>query len=915
MLNIFSIPDKEKNHQGYMMYMLTMIWSVILVVIVSLGFFLLPEAWPRWVILISISFFIAFVSLSLNRYGYTSLARWSLTIMLWLFTTISCYTAGGIIAPGIFIQMSVILTAGFLLGWRGGLFFGLLSICTDFGFVYLELSGNLPRPKVIHTPVTRWVANIISFSSILALQYYFTNHLRTALAAMQREIQNREAAEKQKDEILHNLKERVKELKTMNAISRILQDGDTPYHQVTSKVADLLPQGWQYPDITAARVCIAETEYATKNYAPSAYSQQAEMKTASGTKVFIEVVYLQPMPPSEEGPFLKEERDLINMLAEIIKIDVERKERTAELKDYKYALDISSIVSISNLNGDFIFVNNNFCEVSKYSSNELIGKHHSIVWSKLHSPAYFEEMRSAMQNGKPFRGEFCNTAKDGTVYWTDNSIIPFLDDTGNVYQYLSIGWNITMQKEMDAAIQEQAETFRAIIENTSESIYFISPEFKLLLINTTAKKRLQLALGLEAQIGADFRNYLFPGNTELFYSMFNDALKGYYRQEEMHLRGINDKSYWIHSKSSPVYNLKDELIGVRFLSESIDDKKQAEIALRESEEKFRSIVEQSLVGIFIIQGEKLVYVNPGFEKIFAYSKEDLLDKISFEDLVHKDDLALVLETYHKRIINQSTDQQYIFRGIRSSGAIVYLEVIACMISFNEAPAVIGTLVDITSRVEEERRINQAVFEAQERERLQIGMELHDNVQQILAGSGLFLAFIKEKLDDKDFVIKTLDDLKKYNMEAIDELRRLSHQLAPSVQEGATLEDKIKWLIQSLNLDEKFSVTVHIENFKRPLDDTIQLAFYRILQEQLSNIIKHAGASAVTIDIRAIHQLVYLQVKDNGKGFDVNTKKMGIGLENIRRRVQMLKGKVDIISFPGKGCEVNVEIPLGFSLPN
>lgn len=110
------------------------------------------------------------------------------------------------------------------------------------------------------------------------------------------------------------------------------------------------------------------------------------------------------------------------------------------------------------------------------------------------------------------------------------------------------------------------------------------------------------------------------------------------------------------------------------------------------------------------------------------------------------------------------------------------------------------------------------------------------------------------------------------------------------------------------MDEKLSVAVNIDGFENSLDNNTQLTFYRILQEQLGNIMKYAGADAVQINIRLLDDQIHLQVRDNGNGFDINKKKEGIGLENIRRRAQMLKGKVEIISSPGKGCEVNVLIP-------
>jgi PAS domain S-box-containing protein len=476
MTSFFSIPDKEKDYQSYMVYVLAILWSVVIAVIVSLGFFFFPHLWLRWLTFIGLSLLIALVNLTLNRLGYTRLASWTLTIMVWLLVTIPCYTAGGIMAPGILSQMSVILTAGFLLGWRGGLGIGLLTMGTDFWLAYMEEIGQLPNPSVIHNPMTRWLGAIIPFGTILALQYYATNHLRAGLIALQREIARREVAEKITNQTVVNLKKRVKELKTLSAVSRILQDEDTHPKTLFREIAEILPTGWQYPDITAARVCFAGTEYATTNYKPSEYCQQAEIKTDSGSTLRIAVVYLQPVPEMDEGPFLQEERNLINMLAEMVKMNLERRERRAELKDYKYALDIGYMVSISGADKRFTYVNDNFCKSSKYSSAELLGNDYSIIMSGFHSPEYFEEVKTALGSGKPYRGEFCNKAKDGTLYWVDTTVVPFLDDDGKVYQYLSINHDITERKEADDKIKQSEQLLKKITSQIPGNTYMFEIE-------------------------------------------------------------------------------------------------------------------------------------------------------------------------------------------------------------------------------------------------------------------------------------------------------------------------------------------------------------------------------------------------------------------------------------------------------
>lgn len=476
MINLLSIPDKEKDYQSYMVFVLCILWTAVVGGTVSLGFYFLPELWQRWFTFLAISLFIAVFNLSIIRFGYIRLASWTLTIMLWLLITIPCYSAGGIMAPGILSQVSVILTAGFLLGWRGGLAIGLLTVGADFSLAYMEMTGLLPAPSVIHTPITRWVGAIIPFGTILALQYYATNHLRSSLVAVQREVAKREEAEKVMTQTVLNLKERVKELRTLYEVGKILQNYEASINDLVYQIAEIVPQGWQYTEIAGARVCFGNIEHCTSNYKPSEYCQRAELKTKYETEVYIEVVYLQKAAEADEGPFLKEERHLINMLCEIMRMNLESREHSTELKDYKYALDLGSIVGIAGVDGILKVVNDNYCKISKYNRSELIGKHHSISTAHFHASDYFDALSIALQDGKPVRGDFCNMAKDGTMYWVDTTIVPFLDVNGNVYQYLSLNNDITERKLAEEKIKQNEQLLKKMTSQVPGNSYIFEIE-------------------------------------------------------------------------------------------------------------------------------------------------------------------------------------------------------------------------------------------------------------------------------------------------------------------------------------------------------------------------------------------------------------------------------------------------------
>lgn len=343
--------------------------------------------------------------------------------------------------------------------------------------------------------------------------------------------------------------------------------------------------------------------------------------------------------------------------------------------------------------------------------------------------------------------------------------------------------------------------------------------------------------------------------------------------------------------------------------------KRNEQRVREKEAQYRSFFENSLDAILLtIPDGEVFAANPAATAIFGMSEEEICNsgRTGLVDL----DSPNLQHLLDERQRTGKASGELIFK--KKDGSRFTGEVTSAIYQDASGKDRCTMLIrDITEKkklqqqlIEEQNqyqlKVTQQVIHAQEREREVIGRELHDNVNQVLTTVKLYLEMA---LTDKEAREKLLPKSIQHVMESINEIRKLSQDLSAPTLGTRSLIDSINALLEVIRSSSGLRITFRHHSYHITLPMEQKLAIYRIIQEQLNNVIKHAKAEKVLINLSQTPTTMLLSIKDNGKGFDTALTRNGIGINNIISRAKVFGGVVEIDSKPGMGCTLTVSLPM------
>ena len=319
--------------------------------------------------------------------------------------------------------------------------------------------------------------------------------------------------------------------------------------------------------------------------------------------------------------------------------------------------------------------------------------------------------------------------------------------------------------------------------------------------------------------------------------------------------------------------------------------------------------------------QNTIYCSNAIEKIIGHHHATVYSPQALIEFIHPDDLSKIRTSFMEMKTSREHRWRKLFRMKRHDGSVAFINNNAFVLrdQKDKAIRVVGVMQDVTElrrlqhelveqETQKQKQITETSIRAQEKERTELGQELHDNVNQLLATAKIMIDTAMSTPEMHDVCLKKSQES---ILEAIKELRHLSHSLMPPSFDKTSFNNSITNLAHTLNLSGQLSIELLLaeEDELSGLSNEAKLALYRIIQEQLSNILKHANANQVIIAMTKEEEMIKLMIHDDGEGFDPSLQSRGIGLKNMQSRARLFGGSLRVISAPGEGCMLKVSVPI------
>ena len=580
---------------------------------------------------------------------------------------------------------------------------------------------------------------------------------------------------------------------------------------------------------------------------------------------------------------------------------------------------LNDAVVVYQLNGNIVAINEAMGTLTGYSVKEL-GRMNVARLVSLDGLREIEERQRQQIRGEAVsqRYELVWNRKDGTKV-IGESVTRLISEEGGPVGVLEIVKNITEQKRAEEALRRERDKAQRYLDVAGVAIQVIDASQKTALINRKCCE--MLGYQEHEVVGRNWFDIFTPErNRAKAKALFSKLIASEIALDKCHESPVLTRSG--QERIIAWYNttlLKDEtcnVIGVLGSGEDVTERRLMEKALVDSEERYRSLFQNSRDAICIVSRDlEVIDVNGAALDLFGYAREEMRELDIQASSVYPGEG----KEFREQMEQKGYVRDYEMTLRRKDGMEI-----DCLLTFTarwDASGNIlryeGTIRDVT----EQKRLQQnlrlyvrQITKAQEEERKRIARELHDETVQALATLSLDIeAMARTRRRLPRSVAEGMEQMRSKVTHIAEELSRLSRALRPSVLDQLGLVPAVELILNDLTKMGKIDAHMEVVGQERRLPPEVELGLFRIIQEAVSNVRKHSGASTVMVAVEFKQDEVAVIVSDDGKGLELPARLCDmaatgkLGLVGMQERAQLLDGKFSVKSGLGKGTVVRVDV--------
>jgi PAS domain S-box-containing protein len=486
--------------------------------------------------------------------------------------------------------------------------------------------------------------------------------------------------------------------------------------------------------------------------------------------------------------------------------------------------------------------------------------------------------------------------------YLSSSAAPLLDRSGEIDGVIVTIEDVTERIQAEVRLRDSEKRYRELLDALQEGIWVIDRDARTTFVNPRMAE--MLGYTVEEMAGRHLFSFMDKDRIEIGKRNLVRRHEGIREQHDFEFVRKDGSRLYASMETSPIYDEEGNYAGAIAGVQDVTDRVKATARLRESEERYRDLVEQVSDVIYALDTQgTLIYVNPAIEGLLGYEPEQVIGQ-PFTRFILPADLGRITENFRQLATGRLLGPNE-YRVVAASGEVRWIRISSQpIVDGDQVTGVRGVLTDISERVLAGEQREEAAAAA-ERERL--ARDLHDAVTQSLFSVSAIaeaLPVVWER--DRDAARRGLEELRQLTQGALAEMRTLLLELRPSALTEQRLDLLLHQLKEAMAGRTRVPVTVHVAG-DCALPPEVRIAFYRIAQEALNNTTKHARAASVKVELDCRPEYARLRISDDGRGFDPEHIQPGhMGMDIMCERAQAIGAAFWVESQPDQGTQVEVE---------